>query len=165
MKTLIVLYSLVCAGVANCQSVDSTAFNNMLDSLLSHTVNEVKVNDIDTADHRIQFIDTRELEEYETSHIQNSIWVGYNDFSLNRLGSINKNSPIVLYCSVGYRSEKIGETLLKNGYTNVSNLYGGIFEWSNQCMPIYDNTQTITTSVHAYNEEWSQWLLYGVKIF
>ena len=165
MKRLIILYALMCSGLANCQSVDTTAFTTMLSSLLSHTVNEVKVNDIDTANHTIQFIDTRELEEYETSHIKNSIWVGYDDFNLSRLDSINKNTPIIVYCSVGYRSEKIGEVLLKNGYTNVSNLYGGIFEWSNQCMPIYDNTKTITTSVHTYNEEWSKWLLYGVKVY
>jgi len=33
-----------------------------------------------------------------------------------------------VYCSLGIRSEVIAKKLKKAGYTNVFNLYGGIFE-------------------------------------
>ena len=48
-----------------------------------------------------------------------------------KVEDIARESTIVVYCSVGYRSEKIAEELDKLGFTNVSNLYGGIFEWIN----------------------------------
>ena len=42
-----------------------------------------------------------------------------------------KKTPTIVYCTIGARSETIGEKLKKNGFTNVYNLYGGIFEWKN----------------------------------
>ena len=165
VKNLIFICSLLCNGMAFCQSSDSTAFHNMLDTLLGHTVTEIRVKNIDTTDHTLLFVDTRELYEYETSHIENAIWVGYDNFNIGRFDAINKNTPIILYCSVGYRSEKITEKLLESGYTNVSNLYGGIFEWTNKGMPVYDGTNNITKKVHTYNKEWSQWLVYSVKVY
>jgi rhodanese-related sulfurtransferase len=41
---------------------------------------------------------------------------------------------------VGYRSEKVTEKLQKAGFTQVSNLYGGIFEWVNQGYPIVNQS-------------------------
>ncbi len=52
---------------------------------------------------------------------------------------IGEESKVVVYCSVGYRSEKIAEKLKAAGYKNVFNLYGGIFEWENQNLPVYDS--------------------------
>lgn len=109
----------------------------MLKSLLSHTVREVTVSQLEKSNDVI-LLDSREKKEYDVSHLKNSIWVGYSDFNLERLKGIDKSSKIVVYCSVGYRSEKISEKLLSNNYTNVSNLYGGIFEWVNNNSPIYD---------------------------
>ena len=63
-------------------------------------------------------------------------WVGYEDFKITRLPEVDKNTPIVVYCSVGYRSEKIGEKLRKAGYTNVTNLFGGLFTWANENRPL-----------------------------
>ncbi|MBL0331457.1 MAG: rhodanese-like domain-containing protein [Chlorobi bacterium] len=110
-------------------------------------------------------LDSREKKEYDVSHLKNSIWVGYSDFNLERLKGIDKSSKIVVYCSVGYRSEKISEKLLSNNYTNVSNLYGGIFEWVNNNSPIYDLNNKSTKKIHAYDHIWGLWLKKGEKIF
>ena len=102
------------------------------------------------------------MEEYNVSHIANSIRVGYSDFSINKLPTLNKKTPIIVYCSVGYRSEKISEKLLAAGYTNVQNLYGGIFEWVNEGNPVQDSLG-LTSNVHAYNKDWGKWLQAGIK--
>ncbi|MFZ1571668.1 MAG: rhodanese-like domain-containing protein, partial [Candidatus Kapaibacterium sp.] len=122
----------------------------MLKSLLSHTVREVTVSQLEKSNDVI-LLDSREKKEYDVSHLKNSIWVGYSDFNLERLKGIDKSSKIVVYCSVGYRSEKISEKLLSNNYTNVSNLYGGIFEWVNNNSPIYDLNNKSTKKIHAYD--------------
>lgn len=69
-----------------------------------------------------------------------------------------------MYCSIGYRSEKIAKKLLENGYDNVSNLYGGIFEWANQGNKVY-NDYGETTKVHAFSRLWSVWLNKGEKVY
>jgi len=115
----------------------------------------------------IVLLDSREEVEFNVSHIKNAIWVGYDTFNkdstLNKF--TNKNSPIVVYCSIGVRSENIGETLVKMGYTNVKNLYGGIFEWKNQDQPVYNLEQQKTEKVHAYNKHWGKLLKKGEKIY
>ena len=81
------------------------------------------------------------------------------------MNGISKDATIIVYCSVGYRSEKITKKLNKMGYKNVSNLYGGIFEWVNQGHKVYDDKNNNTLKVHTYNKRWSKWLRRGVKIY
>ena len=70
---------------------------------------------------------------------KSSSWlVGYDDFDVKRLEEISKNTKIVTYCSVGYRSERIGEKLMKQGFTDVSNLKGSLFKWANQGYELED---------------------------
>jgi rhodanese-related sulfurtransferase len=88
----------------------------------------VSISDSLVHDSSTVLIDSREKREFEVSHIDNAVWVGYDTFKMKRIKHIPKDQKIVVYCSVGYRSEKIAEKLIKKGYTKVSNLYGGVFE-------------------------------------
>ena len=47
-----------------------------------------------------------------------------------KLASLPKDAPIVFYCHSGARSRHAGERLLREGYSNVYNLEGGIDAWS-----------------------------------
>ncbi len=78
---------------------------------------------------------------------------------------LNKDSPIIVYCSVGYRSERVGEKLKSAGFKNVKNLYGGIFQWVNEGHPVVNKKDHWTDSVHTYNKNWSQWLTKGIKVY
>jgi predicted sulfurtransferase len=53
------------------------------------------------------YLDAREKEEFDVSHIKGAIFVGYANFDMMNLPVFNKETAIVVYCSVGYRSEKI----------------------------------------------------------
>uniref|UniRef100_UPI00366C0351 rhodanese-like domain-containing protein n=1 Tax=Plantactinospora endophytica TaxID=673535 RepID=UPI00366C0351 len=113
-------------------------------------------------------LDAREPKEFEVSHLKNAMCVGYDFFNLeNTLTKLpkDKNTKIVVYCSLGIRSEDIAEKLQKVGYTNVFNLYGGIFEWKNQGNTIVNLQNNLTEKVHAFNKEWSKWLHKGEKIY
>jgi len=146
--------------------VQSKAYEEMLRDLLSHTVDEVTVAEISDKDSTIVFLDAREWSEFKVSHIKNAIWVGYDDFDFSRLdSSIKKSDKIVVYCSVGYRSEKIAEKLEKKGYKNVHNLYGSIFEWVNQGKLVYNMKGQTTQKVHGFNPEWGRWLRKGVRVY
>ena len=143
-------------------------YKQLLEKMYSKSVPLITVSDAaQIQDHNkgVIFLDTRELEEYAVSHLKNAVWVGYTDFKMERLTGISKKTPLVVYCSVGYRSEKIGESLLKAGYTNVQNLYGSIFEWVNQGHPVYNKQNQPTTAVHAYNRIWGIWLQRGEKVY
>lgn len=136
-----------------------------LKQLNSESVPYVYVNEVKSTEH-IMILDTRKKEEFDVSHIKNAIWVGHKSFEqdsvIKKIPS--KETAIMVYCSIGVRSEDIGEKLLKAGYTNVKNLYGGIFEWKNQGNAVYKNNVE-TDSVHAFNKQWGKLLKKGVKVY
>lgn len=157
------LFTLLISLNSLSQSVADSSYSVMLDKLLSHSVPEVAVHEAKSLQN-VVYLDAREMNEYQVSHIQNAVWVGYDQFQKDPLKSISKDSKIIVYCSVGYRSEKISEKLIKMGYKDVSNLYGGLFEWSNQEMPLV-NDSSYTNAIHAYDQEWGQWVTKGKKVY
>lgn len=153
------LFFLACLGMGVSSCAQDKTFDEMVDRLIDRSVPLVYPADLN-ADTGVVFLDAREIREYEVSHLMDAIPCGYDHFQLDAVKDIPKDAQIVVYCSVGYRSEKIGEKLLKAGYSNVSNLYGGIFYWVNEGNPVYRDGHP-TTDVHAYNERWGKWLEEG----
>lgn len=170
-KIIIMIGVLVSFGIYNVvfsqSMVQSATYNTMLKGLLSHSVPEKSVGSINKMikSGTVFLVDAREKKEYDVSHLKNSTWVGYDDFEISRLPKINKADTIVVYCSVGYRSEKIAEKLLAAGFKNVYNAYGGLFEWVNEGFPVYENSTTETQKVHAYSKTWGIWLDKGEKVY
>lgn len=140
---------------ASCAQVD---FDKKVNSLLSYTVPVISVDNAFDKKDKVIFLDTREWDEYRVSHLPNALYAGYDHFDTGRLKNIDKDAEIIVYCSIGYRSEKIGQKLKKAGFSNVKNLYGSIFEWVNRGYPVYDSNEKITTHIHTYNKKWSQWV-------
>ncbi|WP_046756256.1 rhodanese-like domain-containing protein [Kordia jejudonensis] len=144
-----------------------TALDSLLQKENQQSIPYITVEEL-VKKENIILLDSREKIEFETSHIENAICVGYDKFKLKKIKKLlpkDKSKPIVVYCSLGIRSEDVAEKLKKAGYTNVYNLYGGIFEWKNQDNPVVDNDGEATENVHTFNEDWSIWLKKGIKIF
>lgn len=133
--------------------------------MYQHTVPLISVEEFKLLDkNNLYVLDTREAKEFKVSHLKNARHVGYFWFDMRNVYDIPENSTIVLYCSVGFRSEKIGEKLLRSGYSKVYNLYGSIFEWVNQGNPVYRSNGVQTSEIHGYNKEWSKWLQRGAIV-
>lgn len=146
--------------------VKSQLYDIMLQSTLDKTTPIVKVEEIALPNSTI-FIDTRTPEEFKVSHIENAIFYNYDEANISILTKSipNKNQKIIVYCSVGVRSQAITKQLIELGYTNVRNLYGGIFSWVNNELPIVNNSNQATTNVHPYSKAWGIWLKKGNKVY
>ena len=157
--TIVITLSILFSAVAQ-KKLERT-----LKLLHSESVPYIYVNELQSTEGTI-IMDARKKTEYEVSHLKDAIWVGYKAFEKDAITNTfaDKDTPIVVYCSIGVRSEDIGEKLQKAGYTNVKNLYGGIFEWKNQGNPVYRD-QMETDSVHTFNKQWGKLLNSGVKVY
>lgn len=109
---------------------------------------------------KIHILDSRESSEYEISAINGAVNVGYLFFNKNKVDQYKKTDLVVVYCTIGARSESVGEKLMKAGFSNVYNLYGGIIYWKNQGFPVYHNGSK-TEDVHVYSKKWGVWLTNG----
>ncbi|MFN0214471.1 MAG: rhodanese-like domain-containing protein [Saprospiraceae bacterium] len=164
-KIILLAASLSLIAVGCFGQVKGEAYGAMLRVLLSHSVPEIGVTKAAKDSSTVTFLDAREAREYAVSHIDGAIPVGYDFFKVENLPQgLSKDQRIVVYCSVGYRSEKVAEKLQKAGFSNVSNLYGGIFEWVNQGFEVV-NHSGVTKDVHAYDRTWGVWLKKGRKVY
>src|SRR5215204_1327195 len=113
-------------------------FDRTLQSLYKNTVPLIRSEAlfVEISKSNMVILDTRSIEEFQVSHLSGAVFLDYDSFKPEEIKNINKNSRIVVYCSVGYRSERIGEQLIKLGFKDVNNLYGGIFDWINNGNPI-----------------------------
>lgn len=109
-------------------------------------------------------LDTRQPAEYEVSHLAGAKLLDYEAFTVADMQQVPRETLIILYCAIGYRSERVGEQLKAAGFTRVRHLYGGMFEWVNRGFPVYDSKGK-TTKVHAYSEAWGVWLQQGEKVY
>jgi len=109
-------------------------------------------------------LDTRNKEEFDVSHLLGAVWVGPS-YDVNKVVAIDKKAKIVVYCSVGIRSEDYGEKMLKDGYKEVYNLYGSIFSWKDAGYVVVDQKNEPTEKVHVYTKSWSKYLKTGEKVY
>lgn len=149
--------------------IKNKAYKITLNTLYKNTVPLISIaeasNLLASKDTTVYFLDTRELNEYAISHIPDAIYTGYDAFDTTALQNIPKDATVVAYCSVGYRSERIGEQLQAMGFNQVFNLYGGIFEWVNQNQTVVNNNNETTQAIHAYNRAWGIWVEKGRRVY
>lgn len=103
-------------------------------------------------------LDARSQVEYSVSHIKTAVRIDPIAPDFTALLSGDNNMPIVVYCSVGYRSAKIAQQLQNQGFTQVFNLGGGIFQWVNEGRPIFKDDTSPASLVHPYDAMWGKLL-------
>lgn len=143
---------------------ESFSLEDKVNSVLKNSVPLVRNQSVRDWSHA-HLLDAREHHEYNVSHLPNAVYVGDKDFKLETVNGISKTDTIIVYCSVGYRSEGIAEKLKSAGYQNVFNLFGGIFAWKNGGGEVVNSKDEPTEKVHTYNQAWSIFLLKGEKVY
>ena len=168
MKTKSYLCYLLFLSLFNLNAQQQKSIDQTLKLLNDKTVPYISVDQLneELKNSDILLLDSRKKEEYQVSRIKDAKFIGeqFNSESL-ALNDVDKNKPIVVYCSIGVRSEDLGEVLQKKGFTNVKNLYGGIFLWKNKGFEVYDENNHQTENVHAYNRFWGMLLKSGKKVY
>ena len=163
MKKILLLFLLISSV-----SFGQKKLDKLLNKFNKNNVPYISVDSLSSVKNKAILLDAREVKEYNISHLKDAISVGFDHFELNetleKLPS-DKNAKIVVYCSLGIRSEIVADKLIKAGYTNVYNLYGGIFEWKNNNYQVIDTLGNNTEKVHTFNKDWSKWLTSGEKVY
>jgi rhodanese-related sulfurtransferase len=139
--------------------IESKNFNKLLSKMVKEEVPLIGVDTLYKHASKYLILDARELQEYKVSHIEGAKYIGYDEVDFSAVEGLPKDTPIVVYCSIGVRSEHIGDKLESQGFTNVYNLYGSIFEWANRGYELVDNAGYPTKKVHAYNWIWGKWMV------
>ena len=93
----------------------------------------------DTSRAQPLLLDVREPWEFQTCHIEGATLIPMNTIPA-RQEELNPEASIICICHHGARSAQVGTFLERNGFTDVTNLTGGIHAWAQQvdtAMPTY----------------------------
>ena len=84
-------------------------------------------------------LDVREPWEFDTARIEGSTLIPMNTIPA-RLQELDEDAEIVCICHHGARSMSVAAYLERNGFSNITNLTGGVHAWAVQvdsAMPKY----------------------------
>lgn len=107
-------------------------------------------------------LDVRTPAEWAVSHLSGARRVDPGASAESVAASLPKETPIVTYCAVGYRSGEMAARLRAAGFTNVRNLEGSIFQWANEHRPLVRGEERVSR-VHPYNSFWGRLLSDDVR--
>lgn len=82
------------------------------------------------AKEQFRLIDVREIDEYEYARIEGGELIPLSEFQAKYQNQLQMDDDIVIYCHHGMRSAQACMFLESKGYTNLTNLRGGIESWS-----------------------------------
>jgi rhodanese-related sulfurtransferase len=107
-------------------------------------------------DTNLVLIDIRQSNEQVVSMLPHALTTA--QFAEKFRKGIPAEKKIVVYCTIGYRSGKYGETLAKQGIKSL-NLEGGLLAWSHIQGPLlFKNASgewVPTNRIHTYSKEWN----------
>jgi rhodanese-related sulfurtransferase len=84
-------------------------------------------------------LDVRTLEEYDASHIDDSILIDYysDDFG-DEVSKLDRNKTYLVYCRSGNRSSGARDLMKELGFKEVYNMVGGIVKWEADGLPVVE---------------------------
>lgn len=163
MKNLLLIISIFISAISLSQG-QRQSYHDMLKTYYKNTVTTIQPSELYKKilnGEKIVILDTREQKEFSISRIKGAINVGYDNFDIKSTDTFDRNTTVIVYCTIGARSENIGEKLKKEGFKKVFNLYGGLIYWKNQGYPVVDASGNPTQNIHVYSQEWGKWLKKG----
>jgi rhodanese-related sulfurtransferase len=116
--------------LAGCSSTGSATTVNLNVSEFSQKLTEPDVI----------ILDVRTPEEFASGHIEGALNIDFNsgDFA-NEITRLNPSENYAIYCRSGSRSGQAASIMHKAGFHDVSNLNGGVIDWTNAGLPLVLN--------------------------
>lgn len=82
-------------------------------------------------------VDVRERSEFEALRVPGAVLVPLSEFG-DRFESLPRDRPLLVMCAAGRRSLVAATHLAAHGYTDVTNVEGGIIAWRDAGLPTTD---------------------------
>ncbi|GAB2906379.1 rhodanese-like domain-containing protein [Rheinheimera gaetbuli] len=88
--------------------------------------------------HNAQVVDIRAEADFTKGHITAARNISLAEIEKQQLSGLEKHKaePIILVCQAGMSAQKAAASLLKQGFTTVSVLQGGMSSWTGASLPV-----------------------------
>jgi len=88
--------------------------------------------------HNAVVVDIRAEADFNKGHITDARHLPLADIEKQQLAGLEKHKaePIILVCQAGMTAQKAAASLLKQGFSSVSVLQGGMCSWTGASLPV-----------------------------
>lgn len=77
-----------------------------------------------------QVLDVRSEREFMRGAMPSAVNISFGDGAFaERLGALDREKPVLVYCAGGYRSRKAVEVLKRLDFRNIQHLHRGFMSW------------------------------------
>ena len=129
MRKLIASFAAIIL-LAGCSSTGSATTVNLNVSEFSQKITEPGVI----------IVDVRTPEEFASGHIEGALNIDFNSGNFaNEITRLNPSETYAIYCRSGSRSGQAASIMHEAGFHDVSNLNGGVIDWTNDGLPLVMN--------------------------
>lgn len=129
MRKLIASFAAIIL-LAGCSSTGSATTVNLNVSEFSQKITEPGVI----------IVDVRTSEEFASGHIEGALNIDFNSGNFaNEITRLNPSETYAVYCRSGSRSGQAASIMHKAGFHDVSNLNGGVIDWTDDGLPLVMN--------------------------
>ena len=129
MRKLIASFAAIIL-LAGCSSTGSATTVNLNVSEFSQKITEPGVI----------VLDVRTPEEFASGHIEGALNIDFNSGNFaNEITRLNPSEIYAVYCRSGSRSGQATSIMHKAGFHDVSNLNGGVIDWTNDGLALVIN--------------------------
>ncbi|MEH6406246.1 MAG: rhodanese-like domain-containing protein [Leeuwenhoekiella sp.] len=77
----------------------------------------------------VQVVDVRTKPEFESGHIKDAQNIVFDENFKEKIATLDKTKPIVVYCQKGGRSSKCAQIMMESGFQEIYDLDGGLSKW------------------------------------
>lgn len=89
---------------------------------------------------KVIILDVRTPEEFASGHIEGALNIDFNSGSFeSEISRLNPSDTYAIYCRSGSRSGQAASIMHTARFHDVSNLNGGVIDWSNDGLPLVIN--------------------------
>jgi rhodanese-related sulfurtransferase len=86
---------------------------------------------------KAQIVDVRTPDEFKQGYIAGAVNLNFYDSDFKeKLKTLDKSKPVLVYCAVGGRSGQASKILQELGFENVHDLDGGMTAWNKKGLPV-----------------------------
>jgi rhodanese-related sulfurtransferase len=108
-------------------------------------------------------LDVRGGDEFAVSHLSGARHVLPDSDPKRELADLPRDQLVVAYCAAGVRSCRYLVKMSGAGFTNLANLEGAIFQWTNDGLPLEAAGQPAKL-VHACDKNWGALLREDLRV-
>ena len=105
-------------------------------------------------------IDARTPQEFKTSHLENALL-----FNQELIDTLSKETPLLIYCTVGVRSNNLANQLSEKRIYRNLRIKEGILGWANDELPLVNEQGAITDKIHVYSKFFTSFLKNGKAVY